>query len=146
MKISHLRAHPTLWNKNGVSFLALFYLLVLMLRKSPKFLSPPPPPPPRYMPLSRSCQTPKVINPSVRRTNSVVLRNSIINCFLMAPFSFKIVVLTVQTRAFHHDHQNGINTIRYIFHLFARVLWLQFLVQSWQISISEYLEMKKKHT
>ena len=39
---------------------------------------------PPALPLSRSCQTPKVINPSVMRTTAVELRNSIINHSLMA--------------------------------------------------------------
>ena len=48
------------------------------LRKSPNFRPPTP------MPLSVSCQTPKVVNPSVMRTTVVVLRSSRINCSLMA--------------------------------------------------------------
>ena len=37
------------------------------------------------LPLSRSCQTPKVINPSVMRTTPVVLRNSLIKLFSNGP-------------------------------------------------------------
>ena len=70
--------YPTLWNKQGISFLTLNYFWGLSFEKIARFSAP------RY-PTIRSCQTLRVINPSVMRT-TVVLRKSIINGTLMALF------------------------------------------------------------
>ena len=73
-----LRGYSILWN-NGVSFLTLDYSWALSFEKITKIVCPPPPPPAMPMPLSRLCQTPRVINPSIMKTTAVVLCNCIIN-------------------------------------------------------------------
>ena len=72
-KISRFRGCPTLWNKNGVSFLTLNFLRALSFEKIAKIVCP------SYATISLVPDS-EVINPSVMRTTIVVLRNSIINC------------------------------------------------------------------
>ena len=60
-------------------------LLINFEKNRQSFLPPPP-----AMPLSRSCQTPNVINPSAIRTTAVVLRSSIINCSLIMALSSQL--------------------------------------------------------
>ena len=66
-EISRLRGYPTLWNKSGYRsppplFLFFYFTFELSrLRKSPTFCA-------TAMPLSLSCQTPRVIIPSVMKS------------------------------------------------------------------------------
>ena len=75
--LSFERVYPTLWNMNGVSFLTFNYFWTLSFEKNHQHFLPP------AMPLSCSCQTPRVINPSIMRTTAVVSASCYATILLM---------------------------------------------------------------